>query len=529
MGIDISTTNFLILTLVLSWHAPKLVLNFKKGEVDFTNVVSTDGHNFIMADTKCFLCGKEGGFKLDCDHKKCHTVAGDPSSTTCFHVTCARQAGLEVEARESPKGMKFFGKDCKNIFISNSFDSNLLSLAVKCYQHGSNEFNLRARLEDLIEKEKLRSGKNLQRVDAPMTFAHGSRLLNGAIRVLQSLGWAWRWAEWWVDYDSTWEPLLEPGEREEDMTKEQLKIVDTSRTERCSDARRCRLAAFGAALRNRAYDKDDGDFDRASLDRALRAILNTPRLVGPLDEAEIEFFAQWLGMAYRSKSTVLGFGDDKVPISEDFKHVDGSPKYELGDRSVPGTQPQRNGRLFESNIIEPDDFYRYPIPDIPNSKRKKSAPPPRVEMVEDKVKKRRGRPPKDATPKKSPGRKATTTPPESADSRRGRRQQLTVDIDWDTPPTRKRRRRSPSPIAQTSGSRAAQKKPSKVIYNHDGIDLLDISLTLSDFVAERRKQHGFVKEEWNEPKAAPPSKLTPGRQEGRIEAARDEAYLGGKR
>ena len=97
---------------------------------------------------------------------------------------------------------------------------------VKCYRHGGNEFNFRARLEDLLEIEIKRAGRGYVNQDAPMTFPDASRLLNGAILVMRVLGWAWRWSEWWVQYGSNWEPLLEAGQNEAEMTKEQLKIID---------------------------------------------------------------------------------------------------------------------------------------------------------------------------------------------------------------------------------------------------------------------------------------------------------------
>lgn len=192
-----------------------------------------------------------------------------------------------------------------------------------------------------------------------MTFSDGSRILNAAILVMKVLGWAWRWAELWVDYNSSWEPLLEPGQNERKMTKEQLKIVDSTRESRCADARRCRLAAVGAALRNRNYDTPEG-FNQVALDRALRAILHTKSLVGPLERWEIDFFVEWLGRAYRSKSRLLGFGDDKIPISctnEYCVFKDGQvPKFELGDRPLPGLQELPEGTFSEVEVREPDDF-----------------------------------------------------------------------------------------------------------------------------------------------------------------------------
>ena len=226
--------------------------------------------------------------------------------------------------------------------------------------HGSNEHNLRARLEDLIEVEKRRAGKLLARSENPMTFADGSRILHNAILVMRIMGWAWRWAEWWVEYGSTWEPLLEPGQKEAHMTAEELRIVESSQESRRDDARRCRLAAFGAALRNRCYDIEGG-FDNAALDRALRAVLNTPSLVGPLEQFEIDFFADWLGRAYRSKSRLLGFGEEKIPVSSDgfTRHADdNSPKFDLGSRPLPGKQQLPAGQIFEDPVDEPDDFLK---------------------------------------------------------------------------------------------------------------------------------------------------------------------------
>jgi len=239
----------------------------------------------------------------------------------------------------------------------------LFIFVAKCYRHGGNEYNVRARLEDLLEIEKRRAGKAFARVDAPMTFSHASRLLHSAIGVLRVLGWAWRWAEMCVDYDSSWEPLLEPGEREEDMTKEQLKIVDSTRESRCEDARKCRLAAFGAALRNRDYDSED-DYDRKSFRRALRAILETKSLVGPLEEIEVEFFIRWLSLAYWSKSELLRFGENKIEVSEKCPtcvHVeDGSPKHVLGSRLLPGKRLIADSLKGEA-VSETDDFMRREI------------------------------------------------------------------------------------------------------------------------------------------------------------------------
>ena len=194
-----------------------------------------------------------------------------------------------------------------------------------------------------------------------MKFSDGSKLLHGAMMVMRMLGWAWRWAEWWVQYGSTWEPLLEPGQDESKMTARELRIVESSKESRMSDARRCRLAAFGAALRNRSYDTEKG-FNTEAFERALRAVLYTRSLVGPLEEFEIDFFTDLLGRAYRSKSRLLGFGNDKIPVANEAfcLHLDDkSPKFELGDRPLPGNRVPSHGYVFEEPVLEPDDYLKY--------------------------------------------------------------------------------------------------------------------------------------------------------------------------
>lgn len=286
--------------------------------------------------------------------------------------------------------------------------SSQVDVLVRCYRHGGNEYNLRARLEDLIEIEKRRSGKTLSRSDLPMGFAHASRLLHSAIVALRMLGWAWRWAELWVDYNSTWEPLLEPGEHEEDFTEEELKIVPSTRESRCADARKSRLAVFGAALRNRVYDQED-DYDRQSFESALRNILRTKSLVGPLEALEEDFFVHWLSLAYWSKSRLLGFGVDKIEVSNVnplcLHKKDKSPKFALLERPIPGSG--------DTDVSEPDDFLLTEViteealspsgkaPERKSSRiRLPSSPPQAVEEFRAAapavVKKRPGRPPKTA-------------------------------------------------------------------------------------------------------------------------------------
>jgi len=324
--------------VMCAYWLPKMHPNPETYMVDLSNVIASNGKMFIQSNARCGLCGMKSGMKVKCTDGRCH-AHGEKNKPYFFHVTCARQAGFRIAHNED---------------VHNEF-------TVHCYVHGSNDDNLRAKLEDLIEIEKKRGGKDFVRSDAPMTFSDGSKLLNGALSVMRVMGWAWRWAEWWVQYGSTWEPLLEEGQNEFLMTAKELRIVESSKESRMLDARRCRLSALGAALRNRCYDTPDG-FKTEALHRALRAVLHTQSLVGPLKENEIDFFVEWLSRAYRSKSRLLGFGEDKILVANEAfcLHLDDqSPKFEIGNRCLPGNDCLPHGQIFESSVSELDDYLKY--------------------------------------------------------------------------------------------------------------------------------------------------------------------------
>ena len=315
-------------------------------EVNASDLIMADGKRHVTHQYRCTICGLFTGAKVDCCDDEC--VAPDRrSSRAKMHVTCARQAGLEV-----------------------SVEGDEFSLA--CFKHVKCQYVFRARLEDMKEIELQRNSSGTFKSGSPMTWGHASALFHAAVNILKTLGWAWRWAEWWVEAGDNWEPLLEEGQREEDMTEEELKIVKSTPESRCRDARQCRLAALGAALRNRDYDKEEGD-DQEPLERALTAVLSTRSLVGPLKKKEIEFFSTWLALAYRSKLPILGFGKDKAPVADDgfcVHQADASPKYVLGVRPLPGKNMPQKG-VFEPQVAEPDDFLLKPASSSPRGKRKK--------------------------------------------------------------------------------------------------------------------------------------------------------------
>ena len=292
-----------------------------------------NGLNHIEGSHFCGLCGQKDRLKVQCKLPNKKKPCQDR-----FHSTCARQAGLEVSSNNAE-----------------------IEMPLMCFYHSRCDFAFRAMLEDMIEFEKLRAGNDLSRSGGTMKLECAANIFNAGVRVLRCLGWAWQWSQWWVNHGDNWEPLLEEGQDEANMTKEQLKIVESTPTSRREDARKCRLAAFSAALRNRDYDKNTDD-DRQPLHNALRAVFSTPSLVGPLSKAEINFFVEWLGRVYRSKSSLLGLGDAKIPVNEIFERnspvffKDQTPKFELGARSLPGNHV-KNNLIFEVGIQEVDDYF----------------------------------------------------------------------------------------------------------------------------------------------------------------------------
>ena len=313
----------------------------KLDSVDCTNIIMADGQHHISSNHACKLCGRFDKAKVSCADKGCIYLANQRKNKNIdhFHLSCARQAGLDV---------------------SDQDDKMIVYFKLRCFRHSRCDYSLRAKLEDLMEFERTRSGLQLEHMNSSMSIGHATSLINLSVTILASLGWAWRWAEWWVENGDNWEPLIEEHQNEATMSKEELRIIDATPESRCKDARKCRLAAFGAALRNRRYDNENG-VDSASLDRALRAILHTQSLVGPLGKVEIDFIATWLGMAYRYKSPLLGFGEDAIPVSDTNPMVlhkeDRTKKFELGNRPLPGKQQLATGKIFEE-VVEVDDYLK---------------------------------------------------------------------------------------------------------------------------------------------------------------------------
>ena len=62
---------------------------------DCTNVIMSNGFTHINASSICVLCGRFDRVKVGCYYNDCADVGGVPI-TYEFHLTCARQAGLDI-------------------------------------------------------------------------------------------------------------------------------------------------------------------------------------------------------------------------------------------------------------------------------------------------------------------------------------------------------------------------------------------------------------------------------------------------
>ena len=84
--------NALTCSSLVSW-IPKVEVTYT-GTVNCSDVVMANGKGLILAQTRCFLCGQSAGLKIRCDDDCCSRQKN--SEHQYYHVTCARQAGLEV-------------------------------------------------------------------------------------------------------------------------------------------------------------------------------------------------------------------------------------------------------------------------------------------------------------------------------------------------------------------------------------------------------------------------------------------------
>jgi hypothetical protein len=100
-------TQFL-LSIYPSWHRD-LRIDYKAGISDCSNVIMSNGRGHILGKNRCGLCGLKGGIKLRCLDESCRG-RGERRNPWFFHVTCARQAGLEVNHDDKVEEFPFYGK-----------------------------------------------------------------------------------------------------------------------------------------------------------------------------------------------------------------------------------------------------------------------------------------------------------------------------------------------------------------------------------------------------------------------------------
>lgn len=104
--------------LVAISHLNLLELSWSKGiniipnecSADFSNVVMSNGQGYVQGKIPCYLCGKTRGMKSRCSHSNCR-ARGEKKQAYYFHVSCARQAGYEVNHDDDPDDKEeFYGE-----------------------------------------------------------------------------------------------------------------------------------------------------------------------------------------------------------------------------------------------------------------------------------------------------------------------------------------------------------------------------------------------------------------------------------
>ena len=82
----------------------------KDCSADFSNVVMSNGQGYIQGKIPCCVCGKTRGMKRRCSHADCR-ARGEKKQAYHFHISCARQAGYEVNHDDdSDEQEEFYGK-----------------------------------------------------------------------------------------------------------------------------------------------------------------------------------------------------------------------------------------------------------------------------------------------------------------------------------------------------------------------------------------------------------------------------------
>lgn len=90
-----------------SW-LPDIELTRDIGTVDLTPVVciSNKSTHLIHHKRRCYVCGQQKGLKMHCDISRCTCNIDGQQEKLVVHVTCARQAGLEVRVDDERTNKK---------------------------------------------------------------------------------------------------------------------------------------------------------------------------------------------------------------------------------------------------------------------------------------------------------------------------------------------------------------------------------------------------------------------------------------
>ncbi|GMH97528.1 hypothetical protein TrVE_jg7911 [Triparma verrucosa] len=346
---------------------------------------------FIQAKQRCILCGRNDMLKVKCNQQLGGGGGRGSSCQRMMHIGCAKQAGFDV----SPTG-RYEGEPPERTGVTSG--------NVACLQHSTGEdYGLKAKIKILMAIENNRGVRGANSSNKSAAAFHA------ACKIICSLGWAWRWADWWVSHGFGVGGVAETsvasgggvvrappvsrkkpnnsvkksgssrsrkkgggGKPSSPKEVEEVKIADTLERgepedvveglpQRVIEARWCRLMAFSAALRNRDYDSDPSVLSSpnpmdSSLAVAFRAVLSCQTLCGIYDNDQIDFATLWLCRAYRSGlNSFMGIGDCKVEVDEatcKFRSDVELKKHVLGSRGLPGVRAREEDEAKEKEAKE---------------------------------------------------------------------------------------------------------------------------------------------------------------------------------
>ena len=94
--------------LLCAFWSKHMILHPATGSVDTSNTVLSNGRGHVQSQYRCGLCGLKTGLKTKCSDITCR-ARGERRAPYHFHISCARQAGLEV-AHNDNHDPEYFSK-----------------------------------------------------------------------------------------------------------------------------------------------------------------------------------------------------------------------------------------------------------------------------------------------------------------------------------------------------------------------------------------------------------------------------------